>query len=278
MGALTTYSKNAWVNHLCGTPHTPAAKMYLALFTQGPGDTGDMTNEVANANGYTRKEITFGAAASRRVTQVGDVTFGPASGSWGTVTHYGIVDSATHGAGNMLAYGSFSALFTPVSGNTPTVSGGSCYVSIVASSGEGYTDYFVHKMLDLMFRNTAYSQPGTYIALLDTAGADTDTTLTTAGKEVSGTNYARVLVNKAGGSSPAWNSVSGGATDNAAQITFPLVGSGGWAGIVGMAIVDGGTLNAGNVLAYDNDQIVDQSAAENDTVFFAAGALDVACG
>jgi hypothetical protein len=42
-----------------------------------------------------------------------------------------------------------------------------------------------------------------------------------------------------------------------------------------MAIVDGGTLNAGNVLAYDNDQIVDQTPLAGDTVTFAIGALDV---
>jgi hypothetical protein len=42
-----------------------------------------------------------------------------------------------------------------------------------------------------------------------------------------------------------------------------------------MAIVDGGTLDAGNVLAYDNDNVVDQTPAAGDTVSFAAGALDI---
>jgi len=134
----------------------------------------------------------------------------------------------------------------------------------------------VHSMLNLMFRNVSYNQPASYVALLDTQGADGDTTLTTAGKEAGGTSYARVLVNKAGGSSPAWESPSGGATQNAHAITFQAVGSGGWAGIVGAAIVDGGTLNAGNVLAYDNTNVVDQSAVEGDTVLFAAGAFDIA--
>jgi hypothetical protein len=41
-----------------------------------------------------------------------------------------------------------------------------------------------------------------------------------------------------------------------------------------MALVDGGTLDAGNTLAYDNDQVVDQTPASGDTVAFAAGALD----
>lgn len=277
MGSLSDFAENALLNHLFGSAHTPAAAVYLALCTADPTDagTGASMNEAANSNNYARKAITFAAAASRKVVQSGAVTFNQASGAWGTITHWAIVDSGTYGAGNMLAHGAFSASFSPVSGNTPSVADGQVQVEFSASSGEGFTSYAVHKLLDLMFRNTAYSQPATYIALLDQAGADGDTTLTTAGKEVAGTGYARVLVNKAGGASPAWNAVSGGAADNQHDITFPTVGAGGWSQVVGMAIVDGGTLNAGNVLAYDNDQVVDQTPAAGDTVKFVAGALDV---
>jgi hypothetical protein len=277
MGSLSNYGENAWMGHLFGSAHTPAATMYLALATGDPGEaaTGASMSEVANTNNYARTAITFAAASSRAVAQNAIVTFPTASGSWGTVTHYAIVNSGTYGAGNVLAYGAFSASFSPVSGNTPSVASGQVTVTISASSGEGFTSYLVHKMLDLMFRNTAYSQPATYAALLDTAGADTDTTLTTAGKEVAGTAYARVLVNKSGGASPAWEAVSGGATQNQHAITFTTVGSGGWSTVVGMALVDGGTLDAGNVLAYDNDQVVDQTPAAGDSVSFAIGALDV---
>ncbi len=276
MGSLSNYGENAWMGHLFGSAHTPAAAIYLALCTADPTDagTGAAMNECANANGYSRKAITFAAAASRKVVQSGAVTFDQASGSWGTVTHWALVDSGTHGAGNMLAHGAFSASFTPVSGNTPSVADGQVQVEVSASSGEGFTSYLVHKLLDLMFRNTAYAQPATYAALLDQTGADTDTTLTTAGKEVGGTGYARVLVNKSGGASPAWEAVSGGVTQNQHDITFPTVGAGGWSQLVGMALVDSGTLDAGNVLAYDNDQVVDQTPAAGDTVKFVAGALD----
>jgi hypothetical protein len=277
MGSLANYGENAWMGHLFATAYTAVATLYLALATSDPGEaaTGAAMNEVANSNNYSRTAITFAAAASRKVVQTGAVTFGQASGAWGTITHWAIVDSGTYGAGNVLAYGAFSASFAPVAGNTPSVASGQVQVEISASSGEGFTTQLVHWMLDKMFRNQTYAQPATYIALLDTQGADADTTLTTAGKEVSGTSYARVLVNKAGGASPAWNTVPAGATDNANDVTFATVGAGGWAGIVGMAIVDGGTLDAGNVLAYDNDQVVDQSAAAGDTVKFVAGALDV---
>ena len=280
MGSLSNFAENAFMNHIFGTAYSRPATVYLALCTADPGEaaTGASMNEVANSNGYTRKALTFGAASARRITQSGGVTFDQASGSWGTVTHWAIVDSATHGAGNVLAYGSFTTGFAVVSGNTPSVASGQIYIEISASSGEGFTTQLCNSLLDMMFRNQAYAQPATYIALLDGVGADADTTLTTAGKEVSGTNYARVLVNKAGGSSPAWEAVSGGVTQNAAAVNWPTVGSGGWSQVVGLAIVDGGTLNAGNVLMYDNDQVVDQTPAAGDTVTVPAGALDVSLG
>jgi hypothetical protein len=277
MGSLSNFAENAWMNHIFGTEYSHSANLYLALCTADPTDaaTGASMNEVANANNYSRKAISFAAAASRKVEQDGAITFDQASGAWGTITHWAILDSATHGEGNVLAYGAFNPTFAVVSGNTPSVASGQVEVEISASDGVGFTTGLVHSMLNFMFRNVDYAQPATYVALLDGAGADGDTTLTTAGKEVAGTDYARVLVNKAGGSSPAWEAVSGGATQNANAVTFPTVGSGGWSQVVGAAIVDGGTLNEGNVLMFDNTNVVDQTPATGDTVQLAAGALDV---
>jgi len=275
-GSLSNYAENALLNHLFGTAYTPAATVYIALATANPGEagTGAALNEVANSGNYTRKSIAFSAAASRKVVQSGAITFNQASGSWGTVTHWALLDSGTYGAGNMLAYGAFTVSFAPVSGNTPSIADLEVEVEISASSGEGFTSYLVHKLLDLMFRNTAYAQPTSCIALLDQTGADTDTTLTTAGKEVTWTGYARVTVNKVGGASPTWDTIASGATQNANAVSFGTVGASPTI-IVGMAIVDSCTLNAGNVLAYDNDQVVDQTPNEGDTVQFAIGAIDV---
>ena len=277
MGSLSNFAESALMNHIFGTAYSHVATVYLALATGDPGETGTgaSMSEVANANGYTRKAITFAAAATRRITQTGAVTFDQASGAWGVVTHWAIVDSGTYGAGNVLAYGAFASSFSPVSGNTPSVASAQVYVEISASSGEGFTTQLCNWLLDLMFRNTDYAQPATYAALLDSAGADADTTLTTAGKEIAGTGYARVLVKKAAAGSPEWEDVANGACDNQHAVTFPTVGAGNWSAVVGMALVDGGTLDAGNVLAYDNDQIVDQTPLAGDTVTFAIGALDV---
>ena len=90
-----------------GSP-TRASGTWLALYTATPTDSTAGT-EVTNANNYSRQAITFDAAASGATQNAATVTFPTASGSWGTITHWAIVDSATHGGGNIIIYGAFTA-------------------------------------------------------------------------------------------------------------------------------------------------------------------------
>ena len=277
MGSLSNYSENALLGHLFTSAYTAPAGIYLALLTADPsaGDGASIT-EAANANNYARTAISFGAASARRVTQDALLTFPAASGTWGTITHWALVDSATYGAGNVLAHGAFSSSFSPVAGNTPKVAAGQVYVEITASSGAGFTTATANSLLDLMFNGTAFSSPAgnTYIALLNATASDT-TTLSTM-TECSGTAYARKEVHESGSaSSPKWEAVSGGATQNGAAIDFGTVGSGGWTQVVATAIVTAATGTSGLVLAFDNTNVVDQTPAAGDTVQFATGAFDV---
>lgn len=266
MGSLTDYGEQFIMQHFFGASQTAPAAVYLALCTADPTDaaTGASMNEVANSGGYTRKAITFGAAASRKVEQSGTVTFDQASGSWGTVTHWAVVDSATHGAGNALAHGALTTSKSIVNGNTPSVASAEVDVEITATAG-GMTNSAVHSILDFLFRNQAYSQPATYMGLVTTTSSDT-----AAGTEVSGGSYARVLVNKAGGASPAWSTPSGGVTDNANAVTFTTA-TASWGTVVGAGVWSASS--AGTLLWYGNDT-ADQAVASGDTVQFAAGAID----
>jgi len=278
MGSLTDYAENELMDHLFNAAYTPSAAIYLALCTADPTDaaTGASMSEVADSGGYARTAITFGAAASRRVTQNAQVDFPTATGSWGTVTHWAIVDSATHGAGNVLVHGAFSSSFAPVTGNTPSVASGQIYVEISAGSGIGFTTTCVNNLLNLMFRNVAYTSPAgnTFLALLAVAGADADVTMADC-TEISGTDYARVEVNPNGGSSPTWDLAVAGALDNNGDIVFATPGAGGWTQVVGVAVVDALTGTSANVLMYDNTNVVDQTPAAGDTVQFSSGAFDV---
>ena len=123
MGSLSNFAENALLNHLANTSFTPAATMHVALCTGDPLDTGTGASmfEVLNTGAYARAAVTFNAAASRKVVQAAPVSFPQATGPWGLVTHWAIVDTATFGAGNMLAYGNFTTPFSPVAGNTPTI-------------------------------------------------------------------------------------------------------------------------------------------------------------
>lgn len=272
-GALSAYADNAWLNHIVGTSYSPPATVYLALSTSGSltnAATGASMSEVANSGSYARTAITFGAASARAITQNATVTFPQATGSWGTVAGWTIVDSATYGAGNVLAFGAFSSSFSPVSGNTPSVASGQVQISVSSSSSSrGWTTYLANKMLGLMFANTAYSQPATYVVIENTAATDASVSCT---NEVSGTGYSRTLVNKTSESSPAWGGVSAGADSNANTVTW-TVGSGGWTTINGMAICDASS--SGNMLMYDSNtsDVLQQTPVSGDTVSFAIGAL-----
>lgn len=277
MGSLSNFAEDALLNHLCNTAFTPAATLYVALCTADPTDTGTgaSMSEVANANAYARTAVTFGAAATRKVIQSGAVTFPQASGAWGTITHWAIVSANTYGTGNMYAYGSFTASFAPVTGNTPTIPSGELQVQFQASAGgAGFTDYLVHNWLDRMFRNQTFAKPATYVGLATATIADTNVNMSGV-TEVStaATGYARVLVNINGGASPTWNTASGGVTENTHAITFPTP-SASWGLVTSCFLVDTAS-GAGNVLGYDNTNIVDQTPISGDTVQFAIGSFDL---
>jgi hypothetical protein len=267
MGSLTNYAENALTKHIfTEAAYTPAATLYMALCTADPGETatGASMSECANANGYSRKAISFGAAASRTITGSGTVTYDAATGSWGTVSHWAIVDSGTYGAGNVLAYAAWATPKSVVNGNTPSFSGSDVSIAIDASTG--LSNYAANGFLDRMFRNQAFTVSATYLALATATLSDS----TTSPTEVSGNNYARKLVNAAGGASPAWEAAVNGVTQNAHDITFATP-SGSWGTIVAVFVADAST--AGNVLMYDNG-IPDQLVSASDVVRYVAGSFD----
>lgn len=281
MGSLSDYSELELLDHLFNAAYTAAATVYLCLCTADPTDagTGASMNEHSNDKGYSRKAITFGAAASRRITQSGAVTFDAATDTWTAITHWAICDSGTHGAGNMLAHGAFSSSFQPVSGNTPSVADASVYVEIsTTTGGAGFTTYCVNALLDLMFRNQAFSSTAgnTFIAICTATLDDDDEDTSTDMTEENGTGYARTEVNPNGGASPTWDVAASGVVDNTHEITLEdeVNVADDWDLDVALAVV---TAVSGDckILCYDNDNVVDQSPSAGDSITIAAGAFDI---
>lgn len=272
MGSFSNYAEDACLNHLLTTPYTSVATVYLALATADPTDagTGASMSEVANSGAYARTAITFGAAASRRVTQSGAVVFPEATGNWsGPITHWAVLDSGTHGAGNMLAHGAFATPFSVVTGNIRTVPTTEVYVEFSANI---ISNYAANGFLDRMFRNQAFTVSNTWLAVCTVAVADTmtGTTITEPG---GGVNYSRTEVNEAGGASPAWTAASGGAASNANDIVLPDP-SGSWGNIKAYAVCDAATV--GNLLFYGNDVVDQDVGAETTAILFVTGDLDIA--
>lgn len=262
MGGLTTYARSALANHTFNnTSYTPSATIYLALATADPTDaaTGASMNEVSNTASYARVAITFGAASSRRVTQDAIVQYTELTGTLGTASHWAIVTSATHGAGNALAFGAFAVAKSLVSGNRPYVSSGEVYVEITNE----ISTYLAGKLLDRMFRNQAYSPPATYVGM-----AGTVLTAATTGDDVDNVGDSRVLVAPNGGSSPTWSTVTNGALSNAHDITIGLTAD----TFTSVYIADAST--SGNILVWDN-AIADQAAGADDSALFEAGDLQI---
>ena len=264
MGKISTFLANELLDHVFNAAYTPAATVYLGLSTANPTDDGSGLAE-PSGNGYARQAITFGAASARRVTQSTTVTFPQASGAWGTITHWAVFDAAS--SGNMLAHGALVEGKQIVGGNTPSIASGEVWIEVTAGD---MSTALAHNLLNLAFRNVAYSTPDTYVGLATAVMGDATTGSTVA--EPSGGGYGRVQVNPNGGSSPTWSLASSRAVTNGAAVTLPAA-TAPWGTFVASFLAS--AASGGDILFYDNDT-TDQAVGTGDTVQFATGDIDVA--
>ena len=121
MGSFSNYLEAKILDQIVGKTDYTMPTAYLALCTSDPTDagTGASMNEVPSASQYARVTTSgsdWDAAASGATANATELSFTEASGSWGTVTHFAIVDSGTHGAGNMLAHGELDESKTVAAG------------------------------------------------------------------------------------------------------------------------------------------------------------------
>ena len=95
--------KAALLDHvLLGPTYTPPTNWYVALSTTTPNDVGGNFTE-PSGNGYVRVSVsgsTFGSAATGHPATKSNtttITFPVASGSWGTITYWGLFTAASGG-------------------------------------------------------------------------------------------------------------------------------------------------------------------------------------
>lgn len=121
MSALSDYAENKVLDVLgANATFTAPSNVYLGLSTGSLGD--DNSGTELTGNNYSRVSVSFGAAAGGTMSNDAAIEFAAATGSWGSVSHWGLYDAAS--AGNLLVHGSFSAAKTIASGDVLKVATG----------------------------------------------------------------------------------------------------------------------------------------------------------
>ena len=121
MSAMSDYLENEILDHILGTgAYTMPTTVYVGLSTGSFGD--DNSGTELTGNNYARVSATFSAAASGTTSNSAAIEFAAATGSWGSVSHFGIFDASS--AGNLLIHGAFTTAKTIASGDILKISTG----------------------------------------------------------------------------------------------------------------------------------------------------------
>lgn len=127
MAALSNYLENALINGtLRATSYTAPTTVYVGLYTTDPTDAN--TGNEVSGNGYARKSATFAAPSNGASVTSADIQFDQATGSWGTIAYFGILDSLT--TGNLLYHGALTTSKAIDTGDVFKISAGSLTVTL----------------------------------------------------------------------------------------------------------------------------------------------------
>lgn len=135
MGSFSNDLEDKVLNHvLGGGDYSRPATVYIGLWTAALSDTstGTSANEVSGGS-YARKSVTnnstnWPAASGGAKANGTAITFVTATASWGTVTHFAILDAAT--AGNILGWAQLTASKAIGNGDTASFAVGDLDVTL----------------------------------------------------------------------------------------------------------------------------------------------------
>jgi hypothetical protein len=121
MSAMSDYLELEILDHILGTgAYTMPSAVYVGLANASFND--DASGSELSGNGYTRKVATFSAASGGTTSNSSAIEFPAATGSWGSVSHFGIFDASS--SGNLLIHGAFSAAKTIATGDILRIAAG----------------------------------------------------------------------------------------------------------------------------------------------------------
>ncbi len=118
--SATNAVEDAILNYLLRDIAPPSmGSVYVALFTQDPGESASYANEVTGG-GYARQLVTFsdpalgGSSSNTNVIDSAIATTDWAGGA--NITHYAIISELTGGSGYMIVRAAFAVPFTVLTG------------------------------------------------------------------------------------------------------------------------------------------------------------------
>lgn len=108
MGSKSAYLEQQLLNHvLRNTAYTSPTTVYVGLFTTNPDE--DASGTEVSGGSYARESAAFDAPVSESpgysCVNSALLTFTTPTGSWGTISHWGLFDAVS--GGNLLYYGAF---------------------------------------------------------------------------------------------------------------------------------------------------------------------------
>ena len=135
MGSFSDYLENEILDDIFGNAaYSVPATLYIGLWTSALSDssTGSTAGEVSGG-AYARVSMTnnstnWPAASSGAKANGTAITFPQATGSWGTVTYFCILDAST--AGNILGWGALTVSKAIANGDTASFAIGDLDVTL----------------------------------------------------------------------------------------------------------------------------------------------------
>ena len=130
MGSFSDHLENELLDHVFGNGSYTPPTIYVALSTANPLDDGSGLAE-PSGNGYSRVQTAapdWSTASSGSIDNAASIEFSEATGSWGTVTHFALMDAAS--GGNMLVHGALSVSKSIDGGDTTEFAVGDMQVSL----------------------------------------------------------------------------------------------------------------------------------------------------
>jgi len=109
MAGFSDYVENKVLELITGKTAFSTPTAYIALFTAAPSDSGGGTE--CTGGSYARKQTAgsdWASASGGAISNSAAITFVTPTGSWGTATHFALMDAST--SGNQLGW---AALTTP---------------------------------------------------------------------------------------------------------------------------------------------------------------------